>query len=235
MREFLTEQIHALLVHVVPDPLECRDVAMQMIARAPNTPREQLAAELIRSAQKRAATVGGVTGIAASPITMIPAALTDIAAVLKIEGTMVGGVAALLDPDSLENREQFKSDVLAVVFPAAVSQTLRHIGIRAGEQLTRRLVRSAVEKGGAEAFAKFAAKVVGTKLPARALAGKSVPFVGAGIGAGWNWVEASVVGKRAIAYYTGQPIAEDRLRNLGKKLNPVRLLPHNWRPGGGEK
>jgi hypothetical protein len=204
---------------------------MQMIARAPGASREQLAQELIRSAQKRAATVGGVTGIAASPITMVPAALADIAAVLKIEGTMVGGVAALLDPDSLENLQQFKSDLMAVVFPAAISQTLRHLGIRAGEQFTRRLVRSALEKGGTEMFAKFAVKILGAKLPARAIASKGVPLVGAGIGAGWNWVEASVVGKRAIAYYTGQPIAEDRLRTLGKKLNPTRLLPPSWRPG----
>src|SRR4051812_7442970 len=123
MQSFLTEQIHALLNHVIPDPLECRQTAMEMIARAPGTSREQLAAELIRAAQKRAAAVGGVTGLAASPLTMIPAALTDIAAVLKIEGTMIGGVAALLDPDSLDTPQQFKNDILAVLFPAAISQT----------------------------------------------------------------------------------------------------------------
>jgi hypothetical protein len=232
MREFLSEQVHGLLGHVVPDANECRRVAMEMISRAPNTPREQLAHELIRDAQKRAATVGGVTGLAASPLTMIPAALADVAAVLKIEGTMVGGIAALLDPWSLENREQFKNDLLAVVFPAAVSQTLRHIGIRAGEQLTRRLVRAATEKGGAESIAKFAAKILGAKLPTRTLASKSLPFVGVGIGAGWNWLEASAVGRRAVAYYTGQPIAEDRLKSLGKKLNPAKLIPPSWRSGG---
>jgi hypothetical protein len=229
MQSFLAEQIQALLNHVVPDPLECRQTAMEMIARAPGAPREKLAAELIRAAQKRAAAVGGVTGLASSPITMIPAALTDIAAVMKIEGTMIGGVAALLDPSSLDNPQQFKNDVMAVLFPAAISQTLRHIGIRAGEQLTRRLVRAAAEKGGAEAVAKFAAKVVGAKLPARALATKGVPLVGVGIGAGWNWVEASAVGRRAIAYYTGQPIVEDRLKSLGKKFNPARLIPPSWR------
>jgi hypothetical protein len=232
MREFLSEQIHALLAHVVPDVGECRRVAMEMISRAPNASREQLADELIRGAQKRAATVGGVTGLAASPIAMVPAALAEVAAALKIEGTMVGGIAALLDPASLEKPEQFKSDVMAVIFPAAVSQTLRHIGIRAGEQLTRRLVRVAAEKGGAETLAKFAAKILGAKLPTRAIASKSLPFVGVGIGAGWNWREASAVGRRAIAYYTGQPIAEDRLKSLGKKLNPAKLIPPGWRSGG---
>ena len=58
---------------------------------------------------------------------------------------------------------------------------------------------------------------------------KGVPIVGMGIGAGWNWLEASAVGRRAIAYHTGQPIAEDRLRTIGKKLNPARLLPERWR------
>ena len=44
---------------------------------------------------KAATPAGAATGAASSPITMIPAALADMAAVLKIEGTLVGVVAAL--------------------------------------------------------------------------------------------------------------------------------------------
>jgi hypothetical protein len=229
MKDFLTEQVNQLMSWVVPDVLECRRAAMEMTARAPDAPREQLAKELVRAAQKRAATVGGVTGLAAGPWSMVPAALADVAAVLKIEGTMVGGVAALLDPESLDDPERFRAEVVAVVFPAAVSQALRHVGIRAGEQVTKSLVRRAAGKGGFESLLKFAGKLLGTRLPAKSLATKSVPLVGVGIGAGWNWLEASAVGRRAIAYHTGQPIAEDRLRTIGKKLNPARLLPESWR------
>src|SRR3954452_4398302 len=114
MKEFVTEQVQQLMSWVVPDVDECRRAAMEILTRDPNAPREQLARELVRYAQKKAAAVGGVTGLAASPITMLPAALADIAAVLKIEGTMAGGVAALLDPVSLDDPERFRADVLAV-------------------------------------------------------------------------------------------------------------------------
>ena len=98
MKDFITEQVQQLMSWVVPDVEECRRTAEEMLARRPDAPRDELARELVRYAQKRAAAVGGVTGLAASPVAMVPAALADIAAVLKIEGTMVGGVAALLDP-----------------------------------------------------------------------------------------------------------------------------------------
>lgn len=233
MGDFITEQVQQLMSWVVPDVYECRRTAMELVARAPNASREQLACELVRAAQKRAATVGGVTGLAAGPITMVPAALADMAATLKIEGTMVGGVAALLDPESLEDPEQFKADVLAVVFPAAVSQALRQLGMRAGEQITKNLVRRTAGKGSLETVVKVASRLLGAKLTGRSVVTKGLPLVGVGIGAGWNWLEASAVGHRAIAYHTGQPVAEQRLRALGQKLTPAKWRGRLWGPGAG--
>jgi hypothetical protein len=228
MKDFVTEQVQQLLSWVVPDVEECRRAAQELLARDPGAPRERLAQELIRYAQKRAAAVGGVTGLAASPVTLLPATLADMAAALKIEGTMVGGVAALLDPGSLDDPDRFRADVLAVVFPAAVSQALRQLGMRAGEQVTKNLLRRVAGKEAMETLVKLATKVLGTRLTGKALATKSVPLVGVGIGAGWNWLEASVVGRRAIAYHTGQPIGEQKLATLGRRLIPERfraLLP----------
>jgi hypothetical protein len=224
MKDFLTDQVQQLMSWAVPDPEDCRRVAEEMLARDPNAPRERLARELVRYAQKQAAAVGGVTGLVASPVAMLPAALADIAAVLKIEGTMVGGVAALLDPASLNDPERFRTDVLAVVFPAAASQALRQIGMRAGEQFTKSLIRRSAGKGGLETLVKLAGKLLGTQLTGKALATKSVPLVGLGIGAGWNWLEASAVGSRAMKYHTGHPIGEEKLRALGR-----RFLPERWR------
>jgi hypothetical protein len=233
MSDFVTEQVQQLMSWVVPDVYECRRTAMELVARAPGASREQLARELVRAAQKRAATVGGVTGLAAGPFSMVPAALADMAATLKIEGTMVGGVAALLDPDSLEDPERFKADVLAVVFPAAVSQALRQLGMRAGEQITKTVVRRAAGKGSLETLVRVAGRMLGAKLTGRTVVTKGLPLVGIGIGAGWNWVEASAVGHRAIAYHTGQPVAEQKLRALGQKLTPAKWRGRLWGPSGG--
>lgn len=231
MKEQIQEKIHELLNWVVPDSQECRRAAMEMIARSPNTPRETLAKQMVRDAQKRAATVGGVTGLAASPFTMLPAAIADIAAVLKIEGTLAGGIAALLDPASLDDPEGFRADVLAIVFPAAVSQAVRQIGLRAGEQVTKALVRRAAGKGGLETLFRIAGKFVGAKLTGKTMLTKSVPLVSVGIGAGWNWMEASAIGNRAIAYHLGRPVLESRLKEIGVKLTPAALRGRLWGRG----
>lgn len=223
MGEFLSDRVEQLLGWVVPDVDACRRLAMEVRTRDPNAPPEVMAKELIKYAQKQGATIGGVTGLAAGPFTMVPAALADIAAMLRIEGTMAGGIAALLDPASLDDRDRFRADVLAVVFPAAFSQALRQIGIRAGEQLTKNLVRRAVGKGSLESIFKVASRLLGAKLTGRAVVTKGLPLVGVGIGAGWNWLEVHAVGGRAIAYHTGQPLGAGKLRDLGQKLLPDRL------------
>ncbi|WP_147445601.1 hypothetical protein [Corallococcus aberystwythensis] len=52
-----------------------------------------------------------------------------------------------------------------------------------------------------KALQRFALKYLGLKLTQRAIITKTVPLVGAGIGATWNWVEVQRVGKRAVRYY----------------------------------
>ncbi len=223
MGEFLSDTVEQLMGWVVPDVDACRRLAMEVRTRDPNAPPEVMARELIKYAQKQGATVGGVTGLAAGPFTMVPAALADIAAMLRIEGTMAGGIAALLDPASLDDPDRFRADVMAVVFPAAFSQALRQLGIRAGEQLTKNLVRRAVGKGTLETIIRTSSRLLGAKLTGRSIATKGVPLVGVGIGAGWNWLEVQAVGGRAIAYHTGQPVGASKLRDLGRKLMPGRL------------
>ena len=234
MGEFLSDTVEQLMSWVVPDVDACRRLAMEVRTRDPNASPEAMARELIRYAQKQGATVGGVTGLAAGPFTMVPAALADIAAMLRIEGTMAGGIAALLDPASLDDPDRFRADVMAVVFPAAFSQALRQLGIRAGEQLTKNLVRRAVGKGTLESIIRMSGRLLGAKLTGRTIATKGVPLVGVGIGVGWNWLEVQAVGGRAIAYHTGQPVGASKLRDLGRKLVPGRLR-ELMRPDPGER
>ena len=111
-----------LLDWVVPDREHCIKAAADLVARKPDMTREALAREAVASARTWAAGAGAATGVAANPLIALPAALADMAAVLRIEGTMAGTIAALLDPASLNDAAKFQADVLAVVFPGAVSQ-----------------------------------------------------------------------------------------------------------------
>ena len=75
---------------VVPDPEHCRKAAADFAAQHPGKSPEELARKAVGSAQTWAAATGGATGAAANPLIMVPAALADMAAVLKIEGVMAG-------------------------------------------------------------------------------------------------------------------------------------------------
>jgi hypothetical protein len=197
-------QARELLEWVVPEVEACRNQADALRAQNPHLTDRQLAFKHLRGAQKRAARVGGATGLLANPLAMVPAAIGDAAFVLKLEGQLAGELAAILKPDSLADPEAFRADVLSVVFPAVASQAMRALTGIGAEQLTRALVQRAASRELTETTAKLALRRLGAGLAERTLT-HAVPLLGVGLGAGWNWVEVGKVGRRAIAYYMPPP------------------------------
>src|SRR6476469_713611 len=122
--------VNRLLEKMVPDAAQCREAAERLRAKYPGESPEQLARHAVAEAQRSGVAVGALTGTASNPIVMVPAALADMAAMLRIEGVMAGTIAARLDPDSLEEGS-LAADVSGVLFPGAVSQALRQVGVRA--------------------------------------------------------------------------------------------------------
>lgn len=210
----------SLLVRVLPDAQRCRDLAAELRAAHPDFSADELALHAIRTAKRRAAIAGAATGAASSPLTMIPAAFADMAAVLRIEGTLVGTIGALLDPVSLGDAQALRADVIGVVFPAAASQMLRQMGIRAGERLSQQALRKYVTEDTLRTLTRLAARYMGRAIPREALTRKAVPLIGMGIGAGWNWLEVGAIGARAIRYYHHSPIAPPPAR--GPAFPPLR-------------
>ena len=209
MSNFDLDQI---LSWLIPDPADCRREAQELRLSDPNATSEQLARKAVKDSRKWAASIGGATGLASSPVTMLPAAVADMAAMLKLEGKLAGTIAALLDPDSLDDDDTFKKEIFRVVFPGAVSQALRKVGIRAGEEATKNLVRKLIGREAAKDLGERVAKMLGIRLTEKAIATKAVPLVGAGIGAAWNFVEIQAVGNRAVAYHLGLESPGSRAR-----------------------
>lgn len=210
MQTGVKSAVGRLLEKMVPDPQACREAAANLRAAHPHETGEQLAQRAVDEARMQAMAVGAVTGLATNPVTMVPAALADMAAMLRIEGLMAGTVAALIDPESLD-RPTLRADLIGVIFPGAVSQVLRQLGVRAGEQTTKGLIRKYVTEDLVKTVVRLAARHVGVDLTRKAIMEKTVPLVGAGIGAGWNWVEVGAVGGRAVRYFKGEPLVGARV------------------------
>ena len=204
--------LEQLFTWLIPDPSDCRKAAAELRLENPNAAPEDHARRAVKSARKWAASVGGATGLAASPLTMLPAAVADAAAMLKLEGKLAGTIAALLDEGSLDDREVFKRDIIRIVFPGAVSQAIRKLGVRAGEEATKNVVRKLIGREAGKEIGERAVKFLGIRLSEKAVATKTVPLVGAAIGAGWNWLEIQGVGNRAIDYHLGLDLPEKRFR-----------------------
>jgi hypothetical protein len=219
-----------LLDWVVPDRDHCIKAAADLAARRPDLSPEALAREAVASARTWAAGAGAATGVAANPLIALPAALADMAAVLHIEGTMAGTIAALLDPASLTDPAKFQADVLAVVFPGAVSQALRQLGVRWGQRITKQLIRRYLTEGLIKNVTRFSSRYLFVHITEKAIVSKTVPLVGAGIGAGWNWLEVKAVGMRAMRYYQNKGISPHgpggqkfgRIRSVASRVVPRR-------------
>jgi hypothetical protein len=209
-----------LMRWIVPEAEVCRREANGLRLAHPNAPLIDVARLAVRTSRKWAAGMGAVTGVAANPITLLPAAIADAAAMLRIEGNLAGVIAALLDPPSLDDELAFRRDILRVIFPGAVSQVLRKLGVRAGERAAKDIVAKYVTRGVSKEIAEHAAKRLGIRLTEKAITTKAVPLVGAGIGAAWNFVEIQAIGLRAIDYHTGgqgtAPIRK-KVRSIAKK------------------
>jgi hypothetical protein len=199
-------RIAELLEWAVPDPEACRRRAEELRRRHPTLDEAALCGMAVGRAQKIAAGTGAATGLASTPMTLVPAAAADAAAMLRIEGELAGTIAALVDPPALDDVEQFEIEVLAVLFPQVMSQALRAVGVRGAQAFTQAVVRRQLNRGLGKAVAKLAAKRLGVRLTEKAVLTKALPLVAVGVGGGWNWFEARAVGRRAIGYFGGRSI-----------------------------
>jgi hypothetical protein len=190
-----------LIGWVIPSRDECRAAAERLTVEYPELTPAQRAWKAVKSARYWAAATGAGTGMVANPVVMFPAAAVEIGAMFRIEGKMAGIIGALIDPDSLKDEQTFRADVMALVFPMAAVQALQQLGVRGGQFGTKTLIRSLLSRGVLAEIIRFALRYLGIRISRRAIISKSLPVVGAGIGAAWNWVEVQALGRRAIRYY----------------------------------
>jgi hypothetical protein len=229
--------VEQLISWIIPDAEECRREAERLRLRAPDAPVEDTARTVVQEARRWGTGLGAASGAIATPLTLVPAAVAESAALLRIEGKMAGTVAALLDPESLDDPDSFRRDILYIIFPGVFSQVLRRMGIRAGEQATKAFIQRYVTRGIVNEMLQHVAKLLGVRLTRKAIATKTVPLIGATIGAGWNWLELEAIGRRALVYHGVETGEESRFQRavakLRKRLPEKPQRPQRWLPGDG--
>jgi hypothetical protein len=186
---------------LVPDRNACRAAAARLRKAYPGLPPELLARKAISQAQTLLAATGAAAGVFTNPLVMIPLALGETGFVLKREARLVGVIAVLLEADTLEDPDAFAADILSILFPSAATQALSAFVVRASQATTRTLIRTYIRKDALRTLIRFAARYLGLKVTQRALITKTVPLLGAVIGAVWNWIEVKRLGARALRYF----------------------------------
>jgi hypothetical protein len=185
---------------------EAADDVKRLRAQNPTATNADLARKLFAAARTKATGVGVLTGLPANPWVMVPAAIADLATVLRIETEAVARVALLYDPSFFEQPDAAWELLVPVFGIDALSQFLRDLGVLGSMGVTRQLVRQYLSKETLRSFQKVMLKYFGMKVTQKGVLSKSLPLVGAVIGGGWNFAEVTILTKRTIAYFENRPL-----------------------------
>jgi hypothetical protein len=191
---------------VAVDSSETKAFVQGLRARYPGKDNRTLAKKIYSRTAWKGASVGLVAGLPANLVVAIPAAVLDAAVVLRMEVTAAGRVAVIYEPTFLDD-DDAPWELLAPIFGMdVVSQALRELGVKAGQQVTKQLIKKYLSKETLKQFQRIMLKVFGMKVLQKAVVAKTVPIVGGLIGGTWNFVEVHLQGRRVIKYFEGETL-----------------------------
>jgi hypothetical protein len=183
----------------------------------PKLTNDELALKLIRDTRMRVAATGAASGAAAiapglGTLLALGAATSQALYALEQETELVMAIAIIYGHELLESDERVL-EALVVVGIAGGSVKLReNVLVAGGERITvaafRALPREWLGRAGGHVLARILTRVVGSR--ALSTIGRAVPLaIGMALGAGFDWVTVSALGRAAMRYYgPGGPAAK---------------------------
>ena len=182
----------------------------------PQADPDQLARKLIRDTRFRVAATGAASGAAAiapglGTLLALGAATSQALYALEQETELVMAIA-LLYGHELSDSDERVLEALVVVGIAGGSVKLKeNILVAGGERITvaafRALPKEWLGRAGGHVLGRILARIAGSR--ALSTVGRVAPLaIGMAVGAGFDWVAVSGLGKAAMRYYgPGGPAA----------------------------
>lgn len=131
---------------------------------------------------------------------MVPAAIADLGAVLRIEVKLAVRIALLFDPNFLADDEPPYELLVPIFGGHFAAEILKEFAIRGARGLAKAALRRWLAKEALATFKRIMLKYFSLKVTQRAVITKTIPIVGGVAGAAWNSNEVKIVGKRVVAW-----------------------------------
>ncbi|TMD53516.1 MAG: hypothetical protein E6I85_08170 [Chloroflexi bacterium] len=227
------------ILNALAGALRSREPALRAKVEAvrmanPGLNSDQLARKLIRDTRVRVAATGAASGAAAiapglGTLLSLGAATSQALYALEQETELVMAIAILYGHELLDSDERVL-EALVVVGIAGGSVKLReNVLVAGGERISvaafRAVPKEWLGRAGGHVLARILARVVGSR--ALSTIGRLVPLaIGMAVGATFDWVTVSALGRAAMRYYgPGGPAAKlPRLAAGGGASPPPAVL-----------
>jgi hypothetical protein len=197
----------------------------------PTFTQEELATKLIRDTRIRVAATGAASGAAAiapglGTLLALGAATSQALYALEQETELVLAIAILYGHE-LSDSDERVLEALVVVGIAGGSVKLReNLLVAGGEKITvaafRALPKEWLGRAGGHILGRILARVAGSR--ALSTVGRVAPLaIGMAVGAGFDWITVSALGRAAMRYYGPGGPASIAPRLAGQDRGHVEL------------
>ncbi|WP_413440135.1 hypothetical protein [Synechococcus sp. MIT S1220] len=201
MNSFANEKLHQAFELITDiDKEKVRNAVKNARMANPLMSDLELATNFFDQSRLKAAAAGFGLGVAGNPLAIVPSAIADITITTKTE-VFAAACAAETFHEGFLDSETARMELLVPVFGmGAMDQLAAELGIRAGKELTKDLIKKHLSKETLKQFKKIMLKYFGIKATQKGIITKTLPIVGGFIGASWNAIEVSVMKNRVIKY-----------------------------------
>jgi hypothetical protein len=211
--EHVPPQVRAVL-STLAGAVQTREPAIRakvekLRAAHPNHTSDQLALELIRSTRRRVAATGALSGAAAiapgfGTALAVGTITTQAVYALEQEIELVLGIAMIFGHELKGSDDRILEALVVVGITSGAVKLREDVLVAGGERLAvslfRRLPALILERGGGHVMTRILGRVAISG--AGRVASRVIPLgVGVAVGAGFDWVAVTGLGRAAVKYY----------------------------------